>query len=672
MITGSVVLMNQQQGLDAAQRKLDGITKSAKDAQGQSTGLEKALARVVQPAKTLGLVATATAGSIAALAYASIQAADVFNDMADRTNLATERLALMDKIAKLADSSVTELIASADKLASKLAKQDEDTGRAAKALEVLSVSTKTANGEMKSSIQLQEDIVKAVDDATDKTKAEGAAIQLLGTDYYKLRIAVRAVIKDKSEMYDLMSSTGQLVTKTLAEESGKFNDHLENMGGLLKGVGNSVAEAALPTLNGWLKEANGWIASLTTKLRELIGLAPKSVYINKDLEALQTKRQNAQNTIDKLTGTEFGTTAQGERAIAKAKADKDAIDEQIRELNRAKSVALTQEAAKKAEVVNGKTGEGNRVPGGTNKADKTDTASTKKSGPSPLGGAYDFDLGSFEEITAVDNVMAQDRLKAREEAQALKQTYIELIDPLNKYTTMLEEIRNLRALGVIDAQQHVSMELEVESQRQAALDKTVASLNEVNKVGDMVFQSVSQAFSNMVQGSNTSFREMASGFAKSLLDMYVQAKIMIPLFTMLKQMTGWSWISVPGVASANGNVFGQSGLLQSAKGNAFGGSGSVLTGPTLHSYKGGIGIAGEAGDEAILPLQRGANGKLGVQSSGGGSGGNVYHISNSFSVQGGNTNSETAEAMRKEMDSYFAGRFKQQMADHDRNRRYAA
>lgn len=44
--------------------------------------------------------------------------------------------------------------------------------------------------------------------------------------------------------------------------------------------------------------------------------------------------------------------------------------------------------------------------------------------------------------------------------------------------------------------------------------------------------------------------------------------------------------------------------------------GGVVNGPTTFPMKGGTGLMGEAGPEAIMPLKRGADGKLGVQSSG--------------------------------------------------------
>lgn len=67
------------------------------------------------------------------------------------------------------------------------------------------------------------------------------------------------------------------------------------------------------------------------------------------------------------------------------------------------------------------------------------------------------------------------------------------------------------------------------------------------------------------------------------------------------------------------------GLLGFSKGAAFRGGqvsafaqGGVVNGPTNFPMRGGTGLMGEAGPEAIMPLARGADGKLGVRTGGGG------------------------------------------------------
>jgi hypothetical protein len=59
---------------------------------------------------------------------------------------------------------------------------------------------------------------------------------------------------------------------------------------------------------------------------------------------------------------------------------------------------------------------------------------------------------------------------------------------------------------------------------------------------------------------------------------------------------------------------GLNGLLSSVQPFAKGG---VVSGPTNFAMRGGMGLMGEAGPEAIMPLARGADGRLGIQAGGG-------------------------------------------------------
>ena len=76
------------------------------------------------------------------------------------------------------------------------------------------------------------------------------------------------------------------------------------------------------------------------------------------------------------------------------------------------------------------------------------------------------------------------------------------------------------------------------------------------------------------------------------------------------------------VASGVGNLVG--GLLPFAKGGSFSqgrvqpfASGGIVSGPVAFPMRGGTGLMGEAGPEAIMPLARGPDGRLGVQARGG-------------------------------------------------------
>ena len=91
-------------------------------------------------------------------------------------------------------------------------------------------------------------------------------------------------------------------------------------------------------------------------------------------------------------------------------------------------------------------------------------------------------------------------------------------------------------------------------------------------------------------------------------------------------------LNLAGIASysAKGNVFASNGIQPFAMGG-------IVNRPTLFPFAKGVGLMGEAGPEAIMPLRRGADGKLGVASSGGGSTTiNISVDAKGSSVQGDN------------------------------------
>jgi lambda family phage tail tape measure protein len=85
------------------------------------------------------------------------------------------------------------------------------------------------------------------------------------------------------------------------------------------------------------------------------------------------------------------------------------------------------------------------------------------------------------------------------------------------------------------------------------------------------------------------------------------------------------------------HVYARGGVIQGGDISDY--SGSIVDAPTLFSghsisaYASGGNVMGEAGPEAILPLRRGADGKLGVASSGT-SGGVTVNVTTNVDASG--------------------------------------
>lgn len=96
--------------------------------------------------------------------------------------------------------------------------------------------------------------------------------------------------------------------------------------------------------------------------------------------------------------------------------------------------------------------------------------------------------------------------------------------------------------------------------------------------------------------------------ARSIVDASYSAAIK-PITGQLSAMVGNGLAGILATPFKDGGSFAQGRVMPFAKGG-------VVTAPTLFPMRGGTGLMGEAGPEAIMPLTRGADGKLGVRSDG--------------------------------------------------------
>ncbi|EFI6216846.1 TPA: phage tail tape measure protein [Escherichia coli] len=123
------------------------------------------------------------------------------------------------------------------------------------------------------------------------------------------------------------------------------------------------------------------------------------------------------------------------------------------------------------------------------------------------------------------------------------------------------------------------------------------------------FSSMGNGLATFVTTGKLNFKSFTSSVLSDMAKILAQA-------TMMK--------AVKGIGSVMGFDFGdvktnaEGGVYQSADLSRY--SGMVVNRPTFFAFAKGAGVMGEAGPEAILPLRRGADGKLGVVAATCGSG----------------------------------------------------
>lgn len=189
-------------------------------------------------------------------------------------------------------------------------------------------------------------------------------------------------------------------------------------------------------------------------------------------------------------------------------------------------------------------------------------------------------------------------------------------------------------------------------------------LAKVGEFGKSVLSTLSTGFADMFKGllrGTTSVTEALSQLLGKLGDLFIDQA-----FNML--FGGLSG----GLGGGGGGLFGWlAGLFGFANGGVFNGGhvqpfarGGIVNGPTLFPMANGAGLMGEAGPEAIMPLRRGPDGRLGVAAAN--QNGGDIHITNHINVPPG-TSADVAPAIAREVTKELRKQLPDAIERHNRN-----
>jgi len=184
------------------------------------------------------------------------------------------------------------------------------------------------------------------------------------------------------------------------------------------------------------------------------------------------------------------------------------------------------------------------------------------------------------------------------------------------YTIVQTRINEARAKGAPLSAQEVA-DLQKSAEAYAKVKTQADAYSEaLNGIASSMSSTLTTGLTDILDGTKSvgqGFEDMSKTIVRAIEEAIIKILIVQPLIQALK--TGLSGFSLSGLfgvtGSAHGNIFDAGNVIPFARGG-------VVSQPTIFPMAHGMGLMGEAGPEAVLPLRRGQDGNLGVAAGGGG------------------------------------------------------
>ena len=620
------------------------------------------------------IAGSAIVGGLSAVVKKSIDAGDELFNLQAKTGVAANALIGIGNAAKLADVDVGTLGKGLTKLNVNLVKAAEGNEDLARKFQALGVDVKDANGQVVPADKALKQIADRFADMPDGAQKAAAAVALFGKSGAEL-------IPLLNEGAASMEKFTYKVGEDFAARSDLFNDTITEFGIKTQGFGLELTDALLPALQSILEvfgdlfdTQNDWTAlfevikvglrAVATVLYATIKLVDqfvKGIVYSFDAigKALQGDFAAAGRALSEGFGAGLEQAKRDFEQIQKLWTDAPSPGTGRRTSGRSMDLDTSADDARRASSARRAASEQERLldrrQALTAKAIdlqeqlRRSVEDTERSISGVGANPFEQLMLERDEAIAANNRQVDDLTKNvvelfREVKAAGGEMDVEpfrlLIDTLSERNVELAQ-RNysdgLRQIGEEASEAAIKT-----SEFASALEKQDGVLagarggiaTYLESIGTLA-ENISSITVNSIKGLEDSivsltttgtanFRQFALSVIEELTRMVTRMLIIAPVLQFIQSLipgggiganfpTGAKALKVPlpGLAiGANGMVIDQNGLQKFA-------NGGIVTRPTIFPFANGTGLMGEAGPEAIMPLKRGADGKLGVAGGGG-------------------------------------------------------
>lgn len=627
----------------AAHLSEQSMKRIEKMAGGAMESLKRLDERYLGLGDTMKMVAAAAiGGGLVEVVKGSLEAADKMGKMAQSAGVSVESLSRMSIASRLADVDTETLAKGMGKASQAIAQAASGIGIQAQAFQALGIKVKDAHGNLKNADTIMTEVADKFSTMKDGAGKTAEAMAIFGKAGADLIPMLDGGGEEMSKFADLSDKLGLTLDNTTSQAAQDVNDRFTIMGMSLQGVGMQVMRNMLPAFD----KISNTMMDTATNTDTMRTIADE---LSAGLKSLVSAGLVV-NYVFQLMGHYIGASvaalmqlAHGDwkGALSTANSFIDDTKKSTDDLSKSISNLWDNTAAAKTKVHHTKhLKTSNYSQGGTLLTSKQDAAA-ESSVLQMMKGNFDQQVRARQEgmqiMSASARQMAQelDKIaasenKAHQAADKMfaggKMTAATYQETLRKISDEAERQRDI--VKQLQQQQdalNASWQYGAKTALQTYLDAAQNTATQSNKLFTNMFKGMEDALVNFVKTGKLNF----SSLAQSIIDDLIRIQVQKAVANMAGSLFGGSG-SLFG--SANGNVFGSSGVMAFA-------NGGVVNSPTIFPFANGTGLMGEAGPEAIMPLKRGPDGKLGVAASGGASGSQGISIMVNVDASGKTTTS---------------------------------
>ncbi len=523
---------------------------------------ERDLQKISQKAKlsTTAIIATVTAigTAIAVSVKKTIDHADEIGEMASSLGMTVEQLSSLEYAAKLSGVGIEDLRTSFQRFNSTIFEEAKNVKDNAGVLKNLGISVTDTNGRLKSNYDLLLETATAFSKMEDGVQKSTTATTLFGKSGAQMIPILNSGKDGIKKLAEEAVNFGVVFNNDMVAAADKFNDNMTRMASVSQGLIASFTSGLLPTLANLTDNINSSAEALESFKETGRSVATIIVaLVNTGMVLVDTFKTVIDTLGAGAAQISFMLNLQFKEAMEVGRLY--AEDQSKRWANLAVNLSKNWNAIS------------DTVKDGSNKTGKN------------LSGLS-------------DSIIAFN--KKQEEGKTLTES---LRTAQEKYNDEMAKYKDLLDSGAISQGTYDR----AAKKAKETLEKSSEATNRMKDAAKNLGFTFQSAFEDaVIEGKNLS--DVLSALLKDIERIILRTAVTGPLAEALS--TGISSFFGIGSMSAQGNIFSMGRLIPFL-------NGGLINRPTLFPMaNGGMGLAGEAGTEAIMPLFRTSNGDLGVKS----------------------------------------------------------